>query len=171
MKRFIVVFDNEPSETESAPWVPSACSAARLTFVDNDAIATEISENKEARKALLESGVPPGDPKLAPYYKAALEKVAAGQQRLALYSTNWLTYLGQVDGCVLDFSRLEEQRALGISQGVDPKAAEAYVIKFSNQQRNKARKHLAADRILELPSQESAPKKAELVAAFVKKLG
>jgi hypothetical protein len=170
MKRFVIVFDNEPAE--SAPWISSACSASRLTFVDNDAVTDVVSDSKDAQKLLLESGLPPGEnPKLAPFYKAALDKVAADQQRIGLYGVSWLLYLDQADGCVLDFAGLEEQRKKGLASGVAQKTADEYVAKYSAHLQERARKVLPADRILVLPTNESDAKKSELVAAFIKKLG
>jgi hypothetical protein len=170
MKRFVIVFDNEPAE--SAPWISGACSASRVTFVDNEAITDVVSDNKDAQKLFLESGIPPGEnPKLAPHYKTALDKVAANQQRVGLYGVSWLLYLGQADGCVLDFAGLEEQRTKGLASGVDKKAADAYVAKYSAHLQERARKVLSPDRILVLPVNESEAKKAELAAAFIKKLG
>jgi hypothetical protein len=170
MKRFVIVFDNEPAE--SAPWIADACSASRLTFVESDAIADAVSDSKEAQKLLLQGGLPPGEnPRLAPFYKAALDKVAAGQQRIGLYSVSWLLYLGQADGCVLDFAGLEEQRTQGLASGVSKQAADDYVNRYSKQLQDRARKVLAPERVLVLPVRESAAKKAELAAAFIKKLG
>nr|QKW93738.1 hypothetical protein [Vitiosangium cumulatum] len=170
MKRFVIVFDNEPAE--AAPWMARACSASGLTFVDNDAIADVISDNKDAQKLLLEGGLPPGEnPRLAPFYKAALDKVAAGKERLGLSSASWLLYLGQADGCVLDFAGLEEQRKKGLASGVAKKVADEYVAKYSAQLQERARKVLPAERILVVPAHESDAKKAELAAAFIKKLG
>lgn len=170
MKRFTVVFDNEPAEP--APWVARACSDTRLFLVDNDAIADELSQSKEAQKLLLESGLPPGEnSQLAPFYKAALEKVAGEQQRVGLYSVSWLLYLGQADGCILDFSGLEEQRQKGLAAGVDAKTADDYYAKYSAQLQERARKYLPVDRVLVLPASESDARKAELAAAFIRKLG
>lgn len=170
MKRFVIVFDREPAE--SAPWIAPACAKAKLTYVDNEAITDVVSDNKEAQKLLLEGGLPPGEnPKLAPFYQAALEKVAGGQQRLGLYSTSWLLYLGQADGCVLDFSALEAERQKGLAHGVAQKTADEYVAKYSAQLESRARKVLPPERVLVLPAKESDAKKAELVAAFIQKLG
>ena len=90
---------------------------------------------------------------------------------MGLYGTAWLTYLGQVDGCILDFAGLEEQRVQGLAKGVSKKQADDYVNTYSTQQQNKARKVLAPERVLVLPVKESVAKKAELAAAFIQKLG
>ena len=170
MKRFVIVFDNEPAE--SAPWMARACSTAGLTYVDNEAITDVVSDNKDAQKLMLQGGLPPGEnPKLAPFYKAALEKVAGDKQRVGLYSASWLLYLGQADGCVLDFAGLEAQRKQGLAQGVPQKKADEYVAQYSALLQDKARKVLPAERILIVPASESDAKKAELAAAFIKKLG
>jgi hypothetical protein len=169
MKRFVIVFSNEPEDT--APWVARACEAAKLTYVDNDPITTELSKNPEAQKLLL-SNTPPGEnAALAPFYKAALEKVAGGQQRIGVYSNSWLLYLGQADGCVLDFSGLENQRKQGLAAGMKQKDVDDYVAKFSQQMQDRARKYLPQERILVLPAGETDARKAELAAAFIRKLG
>ncbi len=170
MKRFVIVFDNEPAEP--SPWMARACATSQLTFVDNEAITDAVSDNKEAQKLLLQGGLPPGEnPKLAPYYKDALEKIAAGKQRIGVYSVSWLLFLGQADGCVLDFAGLEAQRKKGLASGVAQKTADDYVAKYSAHLQERARKVLPAERILIVPAGESDAKKAELTAAFIKKLG
>ena len=167
MKRFVIVFGNEPAET--APWIAEACAASRLTFVDNEPITDELSRNKEARPLL--TGNTGENPKLAPFYKAALDKVAGDAPRVGLYSLSWLAYLGQADGCVLDFAGLEEQRMLGLATGLAPKIGDDYVAKYSAQMQDKARKVLPPERILVLPAKEKTARKAELAAAFIQKLG
>jgi hypothetical protein len=169
MKRFVIVFDNEPAD--SAPWISGACAASKLHFVDNEAITAVISKNKEAQKVFLGGGPPGENPKLAPFYQEALEQVAKDKPRVGLYSTSWLVYLGQVDGCILDFAGLEEQRIQGLAKGVTKKQADDYVATYSTQQQNKARKVLAPERVLVLPVKESVARKAELAAAFIQKLG
>ncbi|ATB44035.1 hypothetical protein CYFUS_009516 [Cystobacter fuscus] len=167
MKRFVIVFDNEPAD--SAPWIASACASSRLSFVDNEAIINELAKNKDARPLL--SGNTKENPQLAPFYKAALDKIAGDQPRVGLYSTSWLLYLGQADACVLDFTGLEEQRMLGLATGMAQKIADDYVTKYSTLLQDKARKVLPPERILVLPAKEKAARKAELAAAFIQKLG
>jgi len=169
MKRFVIVFSNEP--TAPAPWVARACESAKLTYVDNDPITSEIAKSPEAQKLLL-SNIPPGEnAALSPHYKAALEKVAGNEQRIGLYSNSWLLYLGQADGCVLDFSGLEAQRQQGLAAGMKQKDVDDYVAKYSKQMQDRASKHLPPNRILVLPTAESDAKKAELAADFIRKLG
>lgn len=169
MKRFVIVFSNEPGDP--APWVALACESAKLKYVDNDLITKELSQNPEAQKLLL-SNIPPGEnPALAPYYKAALEKVAGNESRVGLYSNSWLLYLGSADGGVLDFSGLEGQRKQGLAAGMKQKDVDEYVAKYSKQLQDRARKYLPAERVLALPTNESDAKKAELAAAFIRKLG
>jgi hypothetical protein len=169
MKRFVIIFSNEPSEP--APWIARACESAKLTYLDNDPITTEISKNPEAQKQLL-SNIPPGEnAALSPHYKAALEKVAGKEQRIGLYSNSWLLYLGQAEGCVLDFSGLEAQRKQGLAGGMKQKDVDDYFNTYSKQMEERARKYLPQERILVLPTAESDAKKAELAAAFIRKLG
>lgn len=169
MKRFAVVFSNEPED--AAPWVARACEAAKLRYVDNDLITTEISRIPEAQKQLLQGGLPPGEnPALAPHYLAALEKVSAREPRVGLYSMSWLLYLGQADACVLDFTALEAQRDQGLAAGMKQKEVDDYVAKFSQQLQERARKYLPPERILVLPRGTPEARKAELAADFIRKL-
>jgi hypothetical protein len=169
MKRFVIVFSNEPED--APPWIARACEAAKLKYVENDPITTEISKIPEAQKLLLQSNVPPGEnPALAPFYQKALDKVAGTQQRIGLYSLNWLRYLGQADGCVLDFTSLEGQRKHGLASGMKQKDADEYVAKFSKQMREQALKHVPPERLLVLPAGEPDARKAELASAFINKL-
>ncbi len=169
MKRFVIIFSNEPEE--AAPWIARACEAAKLTYVENDPIITELSRNPEAQKLLL-SNIPPGEnAALAPHYKAALEKVAGSQARIGLHSNSWLLYLGQADGCVLDFSGLEKQRQQGLASGMKQKDVDDYVARHSHLLQDRARKYLPQERILVLPASESEARKAELAAEFIRKLG
>jgi hypothetical protein len=169
MKRFVIVFSNEPGEP--APWVAQACASAKLTFVDNDPITKELAKNPEAQKLIL-SNIPPGEnAALSPFYKAALEKVAGKEARIGLFSNSWLLYLGQAEGCVLDFASLEAQKKQGLAAGMKQKDVDDYVAKYSQQMQDRARKYLPPERILVVPAGESDAKKAELAAAFIRKLG
>jgi hypothetical protein len=169
MKRFVIVFSNEPGE--AAPWVARACESAKLKYVDNEPITTELARNPEAQKLLL-SNLPGGEnAALAPFYKAALEKVAGSEPRIGLHGNSWLLYLGQADGSVLDFSGLEAQRKQGLASGMKQKDVDDYVTKYSQQLQDRARKYLPQERILVVPAGESDAKKAELAAAFIRKLG
>ena len=169
MKRFVIVFSTEPGEP--APWVAQACASAKLKYVDNGPITVEISKDPAAQKLLL-SNIPPGEnAALSPYYKAALEKVAGTEPRLGLFSNSWLLYLGNADGCVLDFSGLMAQKKAGLASGMKQKDVDDYVAKYSKQMEDRARKYLPPERVLVLPTAESDAKKAELAAAFIRKLG
>jgi hypothetical protein len=72
---------------------------------------------------------------------------------------------------VLDFSGLEAQKKQGLAAGMKQKDVDEYVAKYSKQLEERARKHLKPERILVLPAGESDAKKAELAAAFIRKLG
>ena len=72
---------------------------------------------------------------------------------------------------MLDFSGLEAQRQQGLANGMKQKDVDDYVAKYSKQLQDRARKYLSPERILVLPPGESDAKKAELAAAFVRKLG
>lgn len=169
MKRFVVVFSNEPED--APPWVARACEAAKLQYVDNDPITTEISKIPEAQKLLLQSNLPPGEnPALTPFYVKALDKVAGNAPRVGLYNLSWLLYLGRADGCVLDFTSLEVQRKQGLAAGMKQKDVDEYVAKYSQQMRERALKHVPQDRLLVLPAGEPDARKVELASAFISKL-
>jgi hypothetical protein len=169
MKRFTIVFSNEPED--AAAWVARACEAAKLRYVDNDRITTEISRIPEAQKQLLQSNLPPGEnPALAPHYLAALEKVSGNEPRVGLYSMSWLLYLGRADGCVLDFTALEAQRTQGLAAGMKQKEVDDYVAKFTQQLQERARKYVPPERILMLPMGEPEARKVERASDFIRKL-
>lgn len=169
MKHFLVVFENAP--LDSAPWITSACKATGLTLVDNDKIADEMSKDEAARKAILGSKqVPWGiNESLIPHYRKALEHVAASHARLGLAGSNWLAYAEKADLCILDFDPLEAEAHRGQKAGVTPQAAAQYVQQSTQELTQRAKKYLAADRVLILPKGATDAKKAELAAAFIRK--
>ena len=170
MKRFIAVFENAPQD--GAPWITSASQSAGLTLVDNDAIADAMSKDEEARKAILTSKQEPWgiNEKLIPYYRKALEQVAGSHARLGLVGSNWLAYAEKTDVCILDFDPLEAEGQRGIKAGVTPQASADYVKTYTEQLLARAKKYLPAERSLVLPKGATDAKKAELAAAFIRKL-
>ncbi len=170
MDRFVVVFENAPLDPPG--WFKEACLAAGLTLVDNEAIATAMSKNEESRRALLsaESGFGSEPKVLAPHYRAALDKVAAGKSRLALHGSAWLQYVSPVAACILDFSGLESERAKG-RPGMTRQQVEARVEAIKKVVRDRAKEHLADDRILELAVGGDEPAKRAQVAPFIERLG
>ncbi|MGI5863018.1 MAG: hypothetical protein ACOX6T_13285 [Myxococcales bacterium] len=170
MDRFVVVFENAPLDPPG--WFEDVCRTAGLTLVDNEAITTAMSKSEESRRALLsaESGFGSEPKVLAPHYRAALDKVAAGESRLALHGSAWLQYVSPVTGCILDFSGLEAERAKG-RPNMSRKQVDARVEEIKKVVRDRAKEHLAADRILELAPNLDEQAKRVHVAKFIEGLG
>jgi hypothetical protein len=170
MKRFVIVFDNEPAEPAS--WIAQACAANALFLVDNEAIATQLAASQEAQQLFLESNLPPGEnPQLAPFYTAALDTLAGTRQRIALYGVSWLLYLQGAEGCVLDFAGIEAERQRGVAGGASATQAADSVARYSAHLQDVARRVLPEERILVVPFAESDARKAELASDFIRKLG
>lgn len=170
MKRFQVVFENAPQD--GGPWITGACKAAGLYLVDNDKIAEAMSKDEAARKAILESQQAPWgiNEKLIPFYRKALEEVAGRQAQLGLISSNWLAYAEKPDLCIIDFDPLEAHGRDLAKGGMPPKDAAQYVKTYTGELAERARKYLSPDRILLLPKGAPDSQKAELTAAFIRKL-
>jgi hypothetical protein len=170
MKRFIAVFEISP--LENAPWVASACKAAGVELLDNDPITEVMAKDPEARKAILSSQqVPWGiNEGLIPFYRKALETLAGPRTSIALVGSNWLAYAEEPGVCILDFDPLEAEGQRGIQQGVAPADAANYVKTFTDELTQRAKKYLPADRSLVLPKGAPDAQKAELAAAFIRKL-
>lgn len=160
MPRLVIVFDNAPDPF--APWMKQVAASSKLRFIDNDSVMAELAKDAKVRDSL--------DPKPADYAKA-FEKLAGGEQRVALHSSNWLGYLPKVDGFVFD---------LGPSDSLKKNPHKDAPPEFRNlvngigvaiqMVRDQAQKALAKDRILELPPGVADAKKAELVQQFLAKL-
>src|SRR3954466_3750971 len=106
--RFVALFDCSPADPP--PWIKAACQEAGLFFVDNDAVADQMSKSPEAQKAILELGQGLRENEaMAPHYSAALEKVVKGHDRLGVYSVSWFLYGVRPSAAVLDFQPLEDE--------------------------------------------------------------
>ena len=146
------------------------CAETGLFLVDNDAIADVVSDDETARKIIESSQQVMGvNLQLVPYYRKALEKVAAGKEQRALVRSNWLEYAETKDACILDFDPLEAEAQKGMKGGISERDAAAYVQTYTDRITALARKHLAPERILQLPRGATDAKKAELAIPFVRK--
>ena len=159
-KRLVIVFDNAPDPL--APWMKQVASAAKLRFIDNDAVMAELAKDPKVRDTL--------DPKPADYAKA-FEGLAGSDARIALHSSNWLGYLSTVSGFVFD---------LGPSDNLKKNPPKDAPPEFKNlvngvgvaiqMVRDQAQKALPKERILELAPGTADSKKAELVQQFLSRL-
>jgi len=169
MNRFVVVFDNAPAD--NAPWIAKACAAARLRFVDDDPITTEVGKDAEAR-AVLEKRPLDGSPFPAagPYFNKALEKVAPKDARVALHGVRWLIYGQKAAAAIIDMDPLEAEAKKGRAAGMVEADVKKYLDTYGKTMQDTARKYLPADRILVLPKGATDEQKATLAAAHIKKL-
>jgi hypothetical protein len=167
-KQSVIVLDNPPLEDDA--WAEEVFALSRHPKVKNEAVAQEMSKDEEARPALLKYA---GNPvmhaeQLAPHYKRALDKLHGGEPRVGLYGTAWVVYTQPVDAVVVDWSEVEKRAN-------DPKAANGPGEMFRQQShafiRERLRKHVAPEKVLELPNGLSQKEKVAQTMAFLKKLG
>ncbi|QRN97305.1 hypothetical protein JRI60_51625 [Archangium violaceum] len=164
MDRFIVVFDASPIN-EPTPWMKQAASQANLFLVLQDDIARAISEDPAARKALLEIDTVGADPRMAPFYQAALDKLTQGKSRIALHSVTWLTYGLKPDAVVLSFDQMQNERARAHKLGMNDQTYDYYVEEAKKTVRAFL-KGVPAERMTEVSGSDS--QKATAAAAFIR---
>ncbi|HVE84364.1 MAG TPA: hypothetical protein VND93_16025 [Myxococcales bacterium] len=168
--RFVALFDCSPAE--SPPWVRTACVEAGLFFVDNDDIATQMSKSQEAQKAILElnQGFRENEA-MAPHYSAALDKVAGGQDRLAVYSVSWFLYGVRPAVAILDFQPLEDEvkKARAGPKKVPEEKLQEYLKTYRTKLTDLALGHVGQERTLILPLGMLDSQKAALAAEHIKK--
>lgn len=167
-KQSVIVLDNPPLDRDA--WTDEVFALTHHPRVDNEAIAREMSQDPEAKSALLKYA---GNPvlhaeQLAPHYKRALDKLHGKDPRLGLYGTAWVVYTRPVDAVVLDWSEVEKRAN-------DPKAPNGQGEMFRKQShtfiKGRLEANVKADRVLELPPGLSQKDKVEKTVAFLKKLG
>jgi hypothetical protein len=167
-KQTVIVLDNPPLDRD--PWADEVFSRAKFPRVENEAVAKAMSQDAEAKPALLQYA---GNPvmhaeQLAPHYKRALEKLHGMEARVGLYGTAWVVYTQPVDAVVIDWSEVDKRaKAPNAKDGSGEyfrQQSEAFV-------RNRVKQHVAPDRVLELPLGLSPQDKVEKTLAFLKKLG
>ena len=165
-KQTVVVLDRPPLPADS--WASEVFKLAKLTPGENGAIAEAMGKDPEARKALTEHGDPVTHAELnAPHYRKALAKLSGDQARVGLYGTAWVVYAKQVDACVIDWSETE-RLAKSDRLTVTPDQFKTYVHDFI---RNRVKKYVAPNKVLELPNDLSPEQKRDQTIAFLKKLG
>lgn len=126
MDRFIVLFDASPIN-EPTPWMKQAATQADLHLVLQDDIARTMAEDPKARAVLVNVNTPGADASLAPYYQAALEKLAAGKPRIALHSITWTLYGVKPDAVVYSFDQMQDERPKARKMGMSDQNYDHFV--------------------------------------------
>lgn len=157
--RFVVLFECSPAENPA--WVKEVCASLGLALIDNDEVAEAMPE--EANKLFLEDGVYGEDPRLAPHYRKALEKVAGDAKRIALQSTSWLLYGEKPAAVVVDFDPVlaDPKSNAGVA------ATAEYTEQVKQHWRARLREHAATASVLELPIGLPDAKKVSLTRAHL----
>ena len=168
MSRFVALFDASPTVDPTA-WMKKCCTSTGLFLADINQISKLMGEDPKAQPALLKTTYGTEDPALAPYYSAALEKLAGKHERIAVHSVSWFIFGQKPSVCVLDYDNLELERAKGKSVGVTDSQYDALVAKARAKIDERVKQYMAPDRVLVLPKQGSDASKAEASAAFIKK--
>lgn len=167
-KQSVIVLDNPPLQQDG--WADEVFSLAKFPRVDNDAIARQMSQDAEAKPALLQYA---GNPvahaeQLAPHYKRALDALHGKEPRVGLYGTAWVVYTQPVDAVVVDWSEVDKRAKAPSAQDGSGEyfrqQSQAFV-------RDRLKQHVKPDRVLELPLGLSQKEKVEKALAFLKKLG
>jgi hypothetical protein len=166
--RFYALFDCSPADAPS--WVRQACQEAGLFFVDNEQVTTVMSKDPEAQKAMLAQGFRENEA-MAPYYSAALEKLAAGHDRLAVYSVSWFLYGVRPAVAILDFQPLEDevQKARSGPKKIPEETLKQYIQTYRAKLSDLALNHVGKERTLVVQLGQPASDKAQAAAAHIKK--
>jgi len=164
MSRFIVLFDASPIN-EPTPWMKQAAAQADLHLVLQDDIARTMSEDPKAREELLKLNSVGPDPRMAPHYQAALDKLAQGKTRIALHSATWTVYGVKPDALVYSFDQMQNERAKALKMGMKD-ADYDFFVKEAKQKVSVFFKGVPADRMLEVSGGEA--QKTSLAVAFIR---
>ncbi|HEY8210410.1 MAG TPA: hypothetical protein VIG99_23170 [Myxococcaceae bacterium] len=168
--RFVALFDCSPADPP--PWVKAVCQEVGLFFVDNDAVADEMSKSQAAQKAILELGQGFRENEaMAPHYSAALDKVAKGHDRLGVYSVSWFLYSVRPSVAVLDFQPLEDEvkKARSGPKKYPEEQLQQYLQTYRTKLTDRAYENVGEERTLIAPLGMLDSKKAAAAAEHIKK--
>jgi len=168
MSRFLALFDASPT-ADPTPWMKQCCASSGLFLADLDRVSKLMGDDPEARKALAKTTYGTEDPKLAPYYSAALEKLVGSQQRIAVHSVSWFIFGQKPSVCILDFDQLELERPKARTLKVTDAQYDELVAKARATIEARVQKYMAPERVLVLPKGASDADKAKAAAAFIKR--
>lgn len=168
--RFVALFDCSPADPP--PWVKAVCQEVGLFFVDNDAVADEMSKSPQAQKAILELGQGFRENEaMAPHYSAALEKAVKGHDMLGVYSVSWFLYGVRPSVAVLDFQPLEDEvkKARAGAKKYPEEQLQEYLKTFRTKLTDRAHENVGEERTLVVPLDTLDSKKAAMAAEHIKK--
>lgn len=166
--RFVALFDCSPADPP--PWVKAACADTGLLWVDNEKVIAEMSKSPEYQAAVLQQGFRESEAN-APYYSAALDKVALGHDRIAVYSVSWFLYGVRPAVAVLDFQPLEDEvkkARLGPKKYTEEYLADRLRI-FRAKLTDQALAHVGQERTLIIPPGTDESRKGALAAEHIKR--
>lgn len=164
MNRFIVLFDASPIN-EPTTWMKQAAAQADLHLVLQDDIARAISQDPKARETLPYLNAVGPDARMAPFYQAALEKLAEGKPRIALHSITWTLYGVKPDAFVYSFDQMQDERPKARKMGMSDQNYDHFV----EEAKKKVRvyfKGVPPERMLEVSGSET--QKATKAVAFIR---
>ncbi len=166
MAQTLIVIDVPP--LENAAWVSQVFAKANLKEVSNKAIAKVMSQDADAKKALLATKDPVTEAEtLAPHYKKAFDTTHGGDARVGLYGSAWLVYTPGISALIIDWDEVE-RLATTDKQGTERVPYDH----FRKQARDfigaRVKNHLAADKLLELPAGLTADQKVEASLKFLR---
>lgn len=164
MNRFIVLFDASPINEPTA-WMKQTCAQADLHLVLQDDIARTMSEDPTARAALLESNTVGPDPRMAPHYQAALDKLAQGKTRIGLHSATWTAYGLKPDALVYSFDQMQNERQKALKMGMKD-ADYDFFVKEAKAKVSVFFKGVPPERLLEVSGPDA--QKVQKAVAFIR---
>ena len=166
MSQRLIVLDSPPDE--SAPWALEVFKRAGFAAVSNDAIGDAMGEDDTARKVLLQVKDPVVEAeKLAPHYRRVFEARHGKDPKLGLFGTAWLVYTQPIAACVVDWSSVEKLAAT-TAKGAERIPYEHFRKSAHDFVAARVKKHLSADRYLELPLGLSLEQKVDATLAFLR---
>lgn len=165
MNRFIVLFDASPIN-EPTSWMRQTAAQADLHLILQSDIARTMSEDPQARAALLELNSVGPDPKMAPHYQKALDTLAQGKTRLALHSATWTVYGVKPAALVYSFDQMQNERAKALKMGMKD-ADYDFFVKEAQQKVSVFFQGVPPERMLEVSGTEA--QKTSLAVAFIRK--
>ncbi len=164
----IVILDNPPLDADR--WADEVFQDAKLHPVSNDKIAEAMSQDPEAKKALMEQlghSVGPID-EIAGHYRKALQTLYGDKPRLGLWGTAWLSYADHVDACVVDWSEVQKRATA-------PGVPESDGMTFRHQAREfvhaRTQKYLNPGTLLELEPDLDRNERVAQAMAFLRQRG
>lgn len=170
MSNQVVVILDTPL-LDSDPWADAVFRDAALKPVDNHAITRALSQDSEAKKAILAHlDDPMGSQEiLSPHYRKALKSLYGDEPRLGIYGTAWLVHVDDVAACVVDWSELIKRTTGPNVSDDDRNFSRAHATQFLHK---RVERHLPdKSRYLELETGLPEAQRIERTMAFLRERG